>query len=69
MTQTGVGKDEPDPRLIGKPARIAIRLLVNDELIGEVTTERPSEVEARAFCRELQREIEALIHGGKIYVQ
>jgi hypothetical protein len=69
MTQTDLAQEEPDPRLVGTPAQVTIRLLVNEGAVCELKTERPSEFEARAFCFELQREIETLIHKGKTYIQ
>lgn len=69
MTQTDVAQAEPDPRLIGKPAQLSVRFLVDGELVGEVTSERPNEVEARALCLVLQREIRRLVDKDKGYVQ
>lgn len=67
MANVDVNEDPPKPRLVGTPAQVTIRLLINDQTVGEVTTERPNEVEARAYCRDLLAEIEALIHKGAGY--
>lgn len=66
MTDVGTSQDEPGPRLVGTPAQVTIKLFVNDKLVGEAKAERPNEAEARAFCRDLQLEIEALIRTGRL---
>jgi hypothetical protein len=58
-----------DPRLLGKPAEISVKLYVNGEFAGEVRGERPTEAEARIYCVELRLEIDALMNKGRGYVQ
>ena len=71
MTQTDLPQHQhdPDPRVVGKPAEILVRLYVNGELAGEVRGERPTEAEARIYCVELRLEIDALMNKGCGYVQ
>ncbi len=69
MTQTDVPQQEPDPRMVGRPAEISVNLYVNGEFAGEVRGERPTEAEARIYCVELRLEIDALMNKGRGYVQ
>ena len=54
----------PEGSLTGIPAQITVRILVGNQLIADLITERPSEIEARIFCEELAPQIEALLMRG-----
>ncbi len=69
MSQVDLPEGEPEPRLVGTPVDVVVRITFGREVLGEIKSERPNEAEARAFCRELVPKIEALVRGGATYIQ
>jgi hypothetical protein len=64
MTQVGTGSTEPDRPLMPKPARITVRVFIDDLPFGVVEDERATEFEARELAREILAEIESLLRGA-----